>query len=60
VESRIPENVISKLREWGEEVKVREAYDKYFGGAQGIMFIRSQKLILGGADSRRDGWGAGY
>jgi gamma-glutamyltranspeptidase/glutathione hydrolase len=60
VESRIPENVISKLREWGEEVKVREAYDKYFGGAQGIIFIRSQKLILGGADSRRDGWGAGY
>ena len=43
----------------GQEVEVREAYDKYFGGAQGIMVLRDKKIILGGADSRRDGVGAG-
>ncbi len=43
-----------------QEVEVREAYDKYFGGAQGIMILRDKKVIHGGADSRRDGVGAGY
>jgi gamma-glutamyltranspeptidase / glutathione hydrolase len=60
VESRIPEATIDQLRKWGQEVKVREPYDKYFGGAQGIMISRDRKTIQGGADSRRDGWGAGY
>ncbi len=60
VESRLPEATISELRKIGHEVTVREAYDKYFGGAQGIMVLRGKKMILGGADSRRDGWGAGY
>jgi gamma-glutamyltranspeptidase/glutathione hydrolase len=60
VESRIPEATIAQLRKWGQEVKVREAYDKYFGGAQGIMILRDGGGIYGGADSRRDGWGAGY
>lgn len=60
VESRIPEQTISLLRRLGHEVKVREAYDKYFGGAQGIMVLLEKNTIYGGADSRRDGWGAGY
>jgi gamma-glutamyltranspeptidase/glutathione hydrolase len=60
VESRIPEATISRLREWGQAVKVREAYDKYFGGAQGILILRNGGGIIGGADSRRDGWGAGF
>lgn len=60
VESRLPENTVLELEKMGHEVKVREAYDKYFGGAQGIMILRDKKLVLGGADSRRDGWGAGY
>jgi gamma-glutamyltranspeptidase/glutathione hydrolase len=60
VESRLPEDTVLELEKMGHEVKVREAYDKYFGGAQGIMISREKKLIFGGADSRRDGWGAGY
>jgi gamma-glutamyltranspeptidase/glutathione hydrolase len=60
VESRIPEAAVNQLRKWGQEVKVREPYDKYFGGAQGIMISRDRTTIQGGADSRRDGWGAGY
>ena len=60
VESRFPQSVLQELEKIGHEIKVREAYDKYFGGAQGIMVLRDKKLIHGGADSRRDGWGAGY
>lgn len=59
VEARFPEEVLRALRAMGQEVEVREAYDKYFGGAQGIMVLRHKKIILGGADSRRDGVGAG-
>ena len=60
VEARFPEGIIAALRALGQEVEVREAYDKYFGGAQGIMILREKNVIHGGADSRRDGVGAGY
>lgn len=60
VESRIPEAVIKALQALGHQTRVREAYDKYFGGAQGLMILRDKNIILGGADSRRDGFGAGY
>lgn len=60
LESRIPQEAIDSLREIGHEIVVREAYDKYFGGAQGIMIFPHKKIIYGGADSRRDGFGAGY
>jgi len=60
VESRFPEAVIRTLREMGQEVDVLKAYDKHFGGAQGIMILRDRGILLGGADSRRDGVGAGY
>lgn len=60
VEARFSHEVIAALQAMGQEVEVREAYDKYFGGAQGIMVLRDKKIIQGGADSRRDGVGAGY
>lgn len=60
VESRLPEAVIQALRETGQEVDVLKAYDKHFGGAQGIMILRDKGILHGGADSRRDGFGAGY
>jgi gamma-glutamyltranspeptidase/glutathione hydrolase len=59
-ESRIPGTVIKALEALGHKTSPKEAYDKYFGGAQGIMILRAPKLIHGGADSRRDGFGAGY
>jgi gamma-glutamyltranspeptidase/glutathione hydrolase len=58
VESRIPGTVINQLEILGHTVTIREAYDKYFGGAQGILIRKGN--IFGGADSRRDGSGAGY
>lgn len=60
VESRIPPETLEELKTKGHEVTVKEAFDKYFGGAQGILILGRKKVILGGADSRRDGFGAGY
>ncbi len=60
VESRIPLHILRSLEELGHIVEVREAYDKYFGGAQGILIDRDKYMLIGGADSRRDGSGAGY
>jgi len=60
IESRLAEKTIKFLEKMGHKVTIREAFDKYFGGAQGIMIPRGKKLFLGGADSRRDGYGVGY
>jgi gamma-glutamyltranspeptidase/glutathione hydrolase len=59
VESRISQATVEGLRKMGHEVEIKLAYDKFFGGAQGIMVVRGKNIILGGADSRRDGAGAG-
>lgn len=60
VESRIPSSIIQTLEKMGHKLTARKAYDTYFGGAQGILILKEKKLIFGGADSRRDGYGAGY
>jgi len=60
LEARIPGSVIASLEALGHSVDVREDYDTYFGGAQGIMILWDKGLIHGGADSRRDGYGIGY
>ncbi len=60
VESRFPEDVLQRLRERGHEIEVLKAFDKYFGGAQGIMILQDRRALHGGADSRRDGFGEGY
>jgi gamma-glutamyltranspeptidase/glutathione hydrolase len=60
LESRIPSSIIQTLKSLGHQITVRKAYDKYFGGAQGILISQEKRIIFGGADSRRDGFGAGY
>jgi len=60
LEPRFPAEIIKELESRGHKISLREAYDKYFGGAQGIMTDYKKKLLLGGADSRRDGFGQGY
>ncbi|MBM3297998.1 MAG: gamma-glutamyltransferase, partial [Candidatus Aminicenantes bacterium] len=60
VEPRLPEETLAALRALGHKVEPKEPYDKYFGGAQGIMILKEKGLLIGGADSRRDGAGAGY
>jgi gamma-glutamyltranspeptidase/glutathione hydrolase len=44
----------------GHTLTVREDYDNYFGGAQGLLILPGKRGIIGGADSRRDGSGIGY
>ena len=60
VEERFAAGTIAGLKALGHAVTVREPYDKYFGGAHGIMILRDRGILLGGADSRRDGVGRGY
>jgi gamma-glutamyltranspeptidase/glutathione hydrolase len=60
VESRIPHHILHSLEEIGHIIDMRGAYDRYFGGAQGILIDRNKIVLYGGADSRRDGSGAGY
>ena len=60
VESRISPHILQALEKIGHGIEVRGAFDKYFGGAQGILIDRDKSLVIGGADSRRDGSGAGY
>lgn len=60
MESRISEVTMEALKLRGHQIKVRDPYDLYFGGAQGILFNGEKGLLIGGADSRRDGDAVGY
>jgi gamma-glutamyltranspeptidase/glutathione hydrolase len=60
VESRIPKRILQTLEKIGHTIEVLKAFDKYFGGAQGILIDSGNRVLYGGADSRRDGSGAGY
>ena len=59
-ESRFPEDVLDRLKKLGHTLEKRSPFDRYFGGAQGILIRPDKKLLIGGADSRRDGQGQGY
>jgi len=60
LESRISFEVRQTLEAMGHTLTIREDYDNYFGGAQGLMILPRKRGMHGGADSRRDGYGAGY
>ena len=60
LESRISLEVRQTLEAMGHTLTIREDYDNYFGGAQGLMILPRKRGMHGGADSRRDGYGAGY
>ena len=59
LEGRIPQAVREEMASRGQKIKVYHAYDKFFGGAQGIVFSPDGKLH-GGADPRRDGVAMGF
>ncbi len=60
LETRILKQTVETLEKMGHKIRIRKDYDTYFGGAQGILILKNRKRIYGGADSRRDGYGAGY
>ena len=60
LEGRIQEETANELKKMGHNIRMREKYDPYFGGAQGIMIKTTTGKLYGGADSRRDGIVVGY
>lgn len=60
IEPRFPEGTTAALAKLGYEIKVRDKFDLFFGGAQGIVVDPKTGLRIGGADPRRDGAVVGY
>ena len=60
LEGRFPAEVVKTLEAWGHPVKMYPDWDNYFGGAQAILIDAKRKTLYGAADSRRDGFAAGY
>ena len=60
LEGRFPADVVRALESWGHPVKTYPDRDNYFGGAQAILIDAKTKALVGAADSRRDGFAAGY
>jgi gamma-glutamyltranspeptidase / glutathione hydrolase len=60
LEGRISKETGDKLADIGHNVKYKENFDAYFGGAQGILINHDSGNLIGGADMRRDGVAVGY
>ena len=60
MEGRIPENVVTDLKEIGHNVQVLEDFDLFFGGAQIITVDPATGIYYGSADPRRGGIAVGY
>jgi gamma-glutamyltranspeptidase/glutathione hydrolase len=60
LEGRFPAEVVDALEAWGHQAKMYPDWDSYFGGAQAILIDAKKKKLYGAADSRRDGFAAGY
>jgi gamma-glutamyltranspeptidase/glutathione hydrolase len=60
LEGRIAQTVIKELEKMGHTIVMKNKYDAYFGGAQGIIINDISGILYGGADSRRDGVAVGY
>jgi gamma-glutamyltranspeptidase/glutathione hydrolase len=60
IEPRLPEATVAALEKMGYTLKSRDAFDLFFGGAQGIIIDPKTKMRKGGADPRRDGAVVGY
>ena len=55
MESRVPDKVRGALQRMGYSLEVKESFDLYFGGAQGILINPQTGGMQGGADPRRAG-----
>ena len=60
IEPRLPEGTVAALEKMGYMLKSLDAFDLFFGGAQGIIIDPKTKKRIGGADPRRDGAVVGY
>jgi gamma-glutamyltranspeptidase / glutathione hydrolase len=60
VEGRVSLNTYNKLGPLGHTVTIRNDWDAYFGGVHAVLFNYKTKMLMGGADPRRDGQAAAY
>ena len=60
VEGRVSLNTFNKLGPLGHTLTIRNDWDPYFGGVHAVLFNYDTKVLMGGADPRRDGQAAAY
>jgi gamma-glutamyltranspeptidase/glutathione hydrolase len=59
LESRFPDDVGRVLLRQGYDVKIRESWEFAFGGVESV-FLHRNKVFMGAADPRREGYATGY
>ena len=60
LESRISQDVSRRLISQGYEVNTCGSWEFAFGGVQAIGLHQNGKVLMAGADPRRDGYAIGY
>jgi len=60
VEGRVSLNTFNKLGPLGHTMTTRNDWDPYFGGVHAVLYNYDTKVLMGGADPRRDGQAAAY
>ena len=60
IESRVSQSIIKKLRDMGHDVKVFPNYTYECGGASVVLVDRERRLLMGGADPRRENYAIGF
>lgn len=60
LEGRVSLNTFNKLNAMGHKTQVMGDYDLFFGGAQGVVYNYVTRILMGGADPRRDGQAAAF
>ncbi len=59
-ESRLTPETVEALRKMGYQVELLGDFSPTFGGAQGIAINPRTRVLMGGADPRRDGYAIGW
>ncbi len=59
-ESRLHPDTVEALRKMGHDVELLSDFSPTFGGAQGIAIHPRTRVLMGGADPRRDGYAIGW
>jgi gamma-glutamyltranspeptidase/glutathione hydrolase len=60
LESRFAESVARQLAEDGYDVKIRGDWEFAFGGVEAIFLHPNERVFMGAADPRREGYAVGY
>jgi len=59
IESRFPGTVIEGLKAKGHQIELLPGFSSICGGAQGIIIDLENRVLMGGADPRRQSYAIG-